>query len=720
MKKGYAIIFINILSLGLFFTPIGVHADADSSQALTAENKQILQTVQTAETDDYQNKRIIISLKNTDPSYIEANYPLEQVEKLKTDTYLFKITTTSTTLEKLIKTLLLDRTHVQIAEPNYVAKVAETTTASNVAKLWAKNNKSYPEFDINYNKIKTAQAKKKVKIAVIDTGVDYTHSDLKAKISKKSNGKINGYDFGDADNDPMDTDSHGTHVAGTIAGAKGIGIASNVEIMPLKVASGTKGVIYVSDIISAINYAVKNKASIVNISIVTAFKSQEMKNSIDKAKNVLFVVAAGNNGGNNDKVTNSDNEKLATPLYPASFTSANIISVANMKQNGFLETRSNYGKKSVDLAAPGTNIYSTLPNNSYGYKSGSSMATPQVTGVAALLRGKYTSDSAQQIKARILKNVHSLSALNGKVSSGGLLDVYKAFSPDTLKTDRYYYIRSAYSGLYMAVKNNSEKENTATWQASMSGTAGEQWKIVKSSNGSVYLQSRLGKVLQLKNNSKLPDTVLQINKKDSKNKAQQFYLSKISSKRYSIESWKKQTNVAGLSKNSKTGKTAILSKRNSEALSEQWEFTPIAIQSGKMYKLISKKSGKALQISRTSKLAGAKLLQNTSKNIASQKFILKKTSKGVQIISKVNTKYALNIATNKMAKGTKITMQPKKNLKQQNFIFKYKADGSVTIAASGNSKFGLDVKSASTKNKAVIQLYKLNNTSNQKWFLIPQ
>lgn len=306
------------------------------------------------------------------------------------------------------------------------------------------------------------------------------------------------------------------------------------------------------------------------------------------------------------------------------------------------------------------------------------------------------------------------------MTTGGLLDAYKAFSPDTLTSDRYYYIRSVGSGLYMNVKGNSSKENTALWQSGMNGKAGEQWKIVKNGNGSVYLQSRLGKVLQLKNNSKNPNTVLQINKKNTKNNAQQFYLSKIANGRYSIESWKKQTNVAGVSGNTKASKSAILAKRNQESLSEQWEFKPVAIQSGKTYNLISKKSGKALEISSTSKLAGAKLYQNTSKNSISQQFILKKDSKGIQIVSKANPKYALEIAGNKMAKRTKLSMQTQKNTKGQHFTFKFQSDGSVTIAALSSTKYGLDVKGASTKNKTAIQLYSLKNLDNQKWFLIPR
>lgn len=714
MKKGYALFCSMILSIGILVTP--ATAQAEPNQAMTAESKQIIQTVQTAEKEDYQDQRVIVTLKDTTPAYIEENYPLAQAEMIKTDTYLFKIKKSAGTLETLIKQLLADRTHISIAEPNYKATISSSSTDK---KLWAKNNSSYPEFDINYNKIDPAQSKKKIKIAVVDTGIDYNHPALKNVISKTKSGAVNGRDFGDNDNDPMDKDSHGTHVAGTIAGANGIGLDTNVEIMPLKVER-SDGNIYVSDIIAAMDYAVKNKAAIVNLSLITPFKSQEMKKTIDKAKNVLFIAAAGNNGGNNDKEAGGTNVNLMTPLYPASFDSPNIISVANLKQNGFLEESSNYGKTSVDLAAPGTNIYSTLPNGKYGYKTGTSMAAPQVTGIAALLEGKYTSDSAVQIKSRILKNVHKLSALNGKMTTGGLLDAYKAFSPDTLTSDRYYYIRSVGSGLYMNVKGNSSKENTALWQSGMNGKAGEQWKIVKNSNGSVYLQSRLGKVLQLKNNSKNPNTVLQINKKNTKNNAQQFYLSKIANGRYSIESWKKQTNVAGVSGNTKASKSAILAKRNQESLSEQWEFKPVAIQSGKTYNLISKKSGKALEISSTSKLAGAKLYQNTSKNSISQQFILKKDSKGIQIVSKANPKYALEIAGNKMAKRTKLSMQTQKNTKGQHFTFKFQSDGSVTIAALSSTKYGLDVKGASTKNKTAIQLYSLKNLDNQKWFLIPR
>ncbi|MCA1916200.1 S8 family serine peptidase [Methanospirillum hungatei] len=272
-----------------------------------------------------------------------------------------------------------------------------------------------------------------VVVAVVDTGVDYTHPDLAANIWQNSGEIINGVDddgngyiddvrgwnFVSKNNDPMDDSGHGTHCAGTIAavGNNGIGVtgtAWNVKIMPLKFLNA-QGSGYVSDAISAILYANRKGAAVISNSWSGTGYTQSLKDAID-ASSAVVVCAAGNSGANAD----------SNPQYPAAFTSSNILSVAATDYNDKLASFSNYGPNSVDLAAPGVSIYSTSKSGTYQYLSGTSMATPHVSGVAALIKSQNPSMSATQIRSRIFSSVDAISSLSGKVGSGGRLNAAKA------------------------------------------------------------------------------------------------------------------------------------------------------------------------------------------------------------------------------------------------------------------------------------------------------
>ena len=204
-------------------------------------------------------------------------------------------------------------------------------------------------------------------VAVIDTGVFYNHSDLSSNIWNNTgeisgngidddyNGYIDdtgGWDFVNSDNDPSDDQKHGTHVSGTIGavGNNSIGVTGmnwKVKIMPLK-AFNFEGIGYTSDQIAAIEYANANGASVISNSWGGGHYSQSLKDAID-ASPAVVVCAAGNSASSND----------AIPVYPAGYSSANIISVAATDHNDLLASFSNFGLNSVDLAAPGTNIWST-------------------------------------------------------------------------------------------------------------------------------------------------------------------------------------------------------------------------------------------------------------------------------------------------------------------------------------------------------------------------
>lgn len=272
-----------------------------------------------------------------------------------------------------------------------------------------------------------------VVVAVVDTGVDISHADLNPNVWTNTdevagngvdddhNGYVDdrhGWDFYSNDSvvfDSASSDAHGTHVAGTIAayGNEGhgvVGVAYRAQIMPLKFI---QGVGYTSNAVRAINYAVANGAKVINASWGGSGYSSSLLTAIQNAGNqgVLFVAAAGNNGVNTD----------ASPYYPAAYPASNVISVAAMTNIGTRASFSNYGASSVDLAAPGQTVLSTVPGG-FAYYSGTSMAAPHVSGVVALVRAFRPSWSVSQVKDAILAGVTPNSAFAGITATGGMLN----------------------------------------------------------------------------------------------------------------------------------------------------------------------------------------------------------------------------------------------------------------------------------------------------------
>ena len=237
---------------------------------------------------------------------------------------------------------------------------------------------------------------------------------------------VHGYNFVSNNGNPMDDNGHGTHVSGTIAavGNNSLGVAGvnwSASIMALKFMDST-GSGYLSDAIRAINYATMERTQYgVNVRVINASWggggfSSAMQTAIQAANDagIMFVAAAGNSGTNND----------VTAQYPANYTPPNVISVAASDQNDQLASFSCYGAATVDLAAPGVSIYSTVPNNRYAYYSGTSMATPMVSGVVALAWAYKPNATVADIRNAILQGVDKISSLSGKVASGGRLDAY--------------------------------------------------------------------------------------------------------------------------------------------------------------------------------------------------------------------------------------------------------------------------------------------------------
>ena len=288
------------------------------------------------------------------------------------------------------------------------------------------------------------EEKREVVVAIIDTGVDTAHPDLEGAlwtnpgeipddgVDNDGNGyidDIHGWNFY-MDQTSLcsgNEDSHGTHTAGIIAagreggGVSGIAGGSQVKVMVLKALGGPMGIGSPESIVKAIRYAEANGASICNLSLGTTRYYENLDQAI-RDSNMLFVIAAGNG---DDGGSGMDTD--ATPVYPASLPYDNIISVASLNYDGALAQSSNYGASSVDLAAPGSYILSTVPGESYAFYSGTSMAAPMVTGAAALLYSYRTDLELKDIRQALLDTVHPLDSLSGKTVSGGMVDVGAAF-----------------------------------------------------------------------------------------------------------------------------------------------------------------------------------------------------------------------------------------------------------------------------------------------------
>jgi subtilisin family serine protease len=338
---------------------------------------------------------------------------------------------------------------VEYAEPDYVVHPTATTPNDQFFGLqWGLHNTGQTvngmaganDADIDMPQawdIATGSAS--VIVAVLDTGTEWHHPDLDDNIWTNTgeipengvdddfNGYIDdvrGWDFFDNDNDPDDGSGHGTHTAGTVGaeGDNGQGVAGvvwNVQIMPLRFLGPGGG--STSDAVRALEYAVENGARISNNSWGGGPFSASMRDAIlaAAAEGHLFVSSAGNDGDDTD----------ALGHYPSGYDAPNILSIANMQNDDTLRPTSNYGATTVDLGAPGTNIVSTWPGSGYVYLSGTSMASPHVAGVAALLLSENPGWGYVQLKQRIMESVRPVAALSGKSVTGGVLNAALAIEP---------------------------------------------------------------------------------------------------------------------------------------------------------------------------------------------------------------------------------------------------------------------------------------------------
>ncbi len=342
---------------------------------------------------------------------------------------------------------------VAIAEPDQIVHAIGIPDDPDLAQCWGLNNTGQDggtaDADIDAPEAwDITTGSHDVVVAVIDTGVDYTHPDLAANMwtntgeiagnnaDDDGNGYIDdvhGYDFANGDGDPMDDHFHGTHCAGTIAavGDNGIGVAGvawHAQIMALKfLTAGGSGTL--TDAIEAVDYATANGAHLTSNSWGGSGFSQLLHDSI-AANARPFIAAAGNSSQDND----------ANGHYPSSYECDNVIAVAASDRNDALSEFSCYGATSVDLAAPGTDIYSTYPtyetdaiadrgeNTYYETISGTSMATPHVAGACVLLMSEFQDWNAAQLRQFLMATVDPIASLDGVVASGGRLNVHNALT----------------------------------------------------------------------------------------------------------------------------------------------------------------------------------------------------------------------------------------------------------------------------------------------------
>lgn len=255
-------------------------------------------------------------------------------------------------------------------------------------------------------------------VAVLDTGIDYTHPDLVTNMWTGPHGE-HGYDVVNQDYEPLDDNGHGTHCAGIIGaiGNNGIGtsgVSWKAKLMAIK-AMNAKGTAYTSDIIKGIEYSRQAGADIVSCSFGGDEYSQAMYDEI-AASPALFVCASGNNGRNNDN----------KPYYPSSYALSNIIGVTGTNADDTLLSTSNYGT-TVHLAAPGSQIYSTslMQNNGerYSYKNGTSQATAMVAGMAALIMETESSLTPLDIRNLLISHSDPVSSLSGRVAANGRVNL---------------------------------------------------------------------------------------------------------------------------------------------------------------------------------------------------------------------------------------------------------------------------------------------------------
>lgn len=377
-----------------------------------------------------------------------------------------------------------------VVQPDYVVSISRTPDDPSIGTLWGLDNTGQSggtaNADINAPEAwNTGTGTRRTVVAIVDTGVDYRHPDLAANMWHNPRGSADGlygWNFINNSGNVLDDNGHGTHVAGTIGavGNNGIGVAGvnwNTQIMALKFLD-EDGSGFLSNAVKAINYAVARGADVINASFGGGGYDAAMATAIANARanGVIVVAAAGNDGTNND----------ASPEYPASYSGDNVIAVAATDRYDRLAKFSNYGPNSVDIAAPGASIYSTLPGGKYGTYSGTSMAAPHVAGAIALIWDAHPTWNYRQVVTALLQTADEIPGLTGKTAHGRL-DVAAAiaYASDVPAKDTTgaHITNAVFSGTGSAINQVrltfSEAINAATFSAGDFKLTGPNGSAVK-------------------------------------------------------------------------------------------------------------------------------------------------------------------------------------------------------------------------------------------------
>ncbi|EQC44979.1 peptidase, S8/S53 family [Bacteriovorax sp. BSW11_IV] len=411
----------------------------------------VLSSVSAAEFNGY-----IVKLKKGSSLLSEkSSLGFEKVQEFSGKTGHFAVIKSDLDLSNKSFGELKNHPDVEYIEPNYIYKISPVS-ADEVASLatdakygdqWALKNTGKNSGgwfssgkageDVNAEKAwEISKGSRDVVVAVIDTGVDHSHNDLKNQmwtndaelngqpgVDDDGNGFVDdiyGYDFVNNDGDPMDDHAHGTHCAGVIGAShdgQGImGVMANVKIMGLKFLSKS-GSGETIDAIRSIEYAIQMGADVMSNSWGGGEESQALKEAIEKANEagIIFVAAAGNSSANNDR----------TASFPANYDVPNVISVGAMGGNGKKASFSNYGASSVHVFAPGVNILSTVTNNRYQKMSGTSMAAPYVSGLMGLLKTEAPNMSPAEAREVLMRSTVKNGLLDRTSITEGRVDAYE-------------------------------------------------------------------------------------------------------------------------------------------------------------------------------------------------------------------------------------------------------------------------------------------------------
>jgi subtilisin family serine protease len=423
-------------------------------------------------TNEFRPNEVLVRFRepissNLIRGYLKKLGNVDRAVKVGSVPNLYLIHSRDKTTEELLKILLLDRDVVVYAEPNFVVRLDSLPNDTSFSRQWGLKNTGSNLSNITGVAGQDTSAElawglfsgneigsRSIVVAVIDTGVDYTHPDLEGNIwrapreysvtvggqSIQCQAGTHGFDFINNHCDPLDSHGHGTRVAGVI-GAQGnnslgiTGVNWATRIMPIK-AIDPDGNSNVATAIQAIDFAIQVKnyfktrggeadVRILNNSYgwyATNCSCQSLLNQIDiaNAEGMLVVASAGNDGINTDN---------SASHYPSGYGASNVISVAAFGCAGEFAGFSNFGQTGVHLAAPGKDIYSTKKGGTYGFSEGTSLAAPFVSGAAALMLARCPTLSNTSLKTKILSNVDAVPSWSTRpTSTNGRLNIFKALN----------------------------------------------------------------------------------------------------------------------------------------------------------------------------------------------------------------------------------------------------------------------------------------------------